>query len=398
MPKIYLDNAATTQVRKEVIDAMRPYFSREYANPSSFHMAGKEASDAIEDSRKSIAKNIGSRPQEIYFCSGGTESDNMGILGAARFNKKSGNHIITSEIEHHAVLEPIGHLVSSEGFKATYIKSEKNGIIDPKKIEKALTKKTVLISVMTANNEIGTIQPIAEIGRIILKWRKKNNSELPLFHTDACQAAGTLDIDVKKLHVDFLTLNGSKIYGPKGAGVFYVREGVRIEPLFWGGAQERGLRPGTENVPAIVGLATALELAQKEKEKENARLIKLRDWFTKEILKKVPESFLNGDARKRLPNNVNISFLNCEGEALMLYLDAKGIFVSTGSACTSQTLDPSHVLLAMGLPHEVAHGSVRFTLGRKTTREDLKYVLRVLPGIVEKLREISPTKFKYDKK
>jgi len=398
MKKVYLDNAATTPVRKEVVEAMRPYFNRIYANPSSFHMAGKEASDAVQEARKTIAGIIGARPQEIYFCSGGTESDNMAILGAARFYKRSGNHIITTRIEHHAVLEPIHHLEFSEGFKGTYIGVGENGVVDPREIEKALTSNTILVSVMMANNEVGTIQPIAEIGKIILKWRKKNNTQFPLFHTDACQAAGALDIDVRKLHVDFLTLNGSKIYGPKGAGVLFVREGARIDPLLRGGAQERGLRPGTENVPAIVGLGRALELAQKEREKENARLIRLRDWFAGEILKKVPGTYLNGDSEKRLPNNVNISFLNCEGEALMLYLDAKGIFVSTGSACTSQTLDPSHVLLAMGLPPEAAHGSVRFTLGRETTRDDLKYVLRVLPEIVKKLRDISPTQFEYGKK
>jgi len=397
MRKIYLDNAATTHLDARVKKAMAPYMGPVFGNPSSFHSMGKEADNAIEEARKSVTNNLNCRPHEIVFCSGGTESDNLAILGAARANREAGDHIMTTKIEHHAVLEPFHHLEKEEDFKVSYIGVGKNGIVNPKEIEKALTKKTILVSVMMANNEIGTIQPIAEIGKIILKWRKKNKTKYPLFHTDACQAAGALELNVEKLHVDLLTLNGSKIYGPKGVGVLYVRNFTKVAPLVFGGGQERGLRPGTENVAGIVGLAKAFELAQKEKEKESKRLIKLRDYFIASILKKVPDSCLNGDAKLRLPNNINISFLNVEGEAMILYLDAKGIYVSSGSACTSRTLDPSHVLLAAGVPAEAAHASVRFTLGKKTTKADLDYVLRVLPLLVKKLREMSPTKFQYGK-
>nr|NIS50729.1 cysteine desulfurase [Phycisphaerae bacterium] len=310
--------------------------------------------------------------------------------------QKAGNHIVTSKIEHHAVLEPVEHLKKKEGFQVSYVGVDKDGIISPKDVEKALTKKTILVSVMMANNEIGTIQPIAEIGKIILKWRKKNNSPYPLFHTDACQAAGALDLDVEKLHVDLLTLNGSKIYGPKGVGVLYIRKGTKLELITFGGAQEMNKRPGTQNVAGIVGLAKALEFGQVEREKENARLIKLRDYFIGELLK-IKGTKLNGHPEKRLPNNVNVSFLNIEGEAMILYFDAKGVYVSSGSACTSRTLDPSHVLMSTGVKREVAHTSVRFTLGKQTKKADLNYVLKVLPAIVKTLREISPTKFKYDK-
>lgn len=394
--KVYLDNAATTKLDSRVFSRMKPYLGVSFGNPSSFHSIGKEADNAVEDARKSIANVLGCRNFEIVFCSGGTESDNMAILGVARANQGRGNHLITSQIEHHAVLEPMSHLEKREGFKVSYIGVDKNGMINPKDIEKALTKKTTLVSVMMANNEIGTIQPIQEIGKIILKWRKRNNTNFPLFHTDACQAAGALDLDVERLHVDLLTLNGSKIYGPKGVGILYTRKGIELEPIFFGGAQEIGKRPGTQNVAGIVGLAGALELGQKNKEKENKRLINLRDYFVRELLK-IPGTRLNGDPIKRLPNNVNISFLDIEGEAMILYLDAKGIYVSSGSACTSRTLDPSHVLIATGVGREAAHSSVRFTLGHDTTKPQINYVLKSIPGIVKKLREISPTKHKYDK-
>lgn len=396
MKKIYLDNAATTYVDPRVARAMHPFYSKDFANASSFHSMGKDADNAVEQARKQMAKFLNCRPQEIIFCSGGTESDNMAILGAARANKKKGNHIICSAIEHHAVLEPANYL-EKQGFKVDYVGVDKSGVVDARDIEKKLTKKTILVSVMMANNEIGAIQPISEIGKAILKWRKKNKTNFPLFHTDACQAAGVMDLNVEKFHVDLLTLNGGKIYGPKGAGALYVRKYVRLEPLVFGGGQERGMRAGTENVPAIVGLAKALEISQKEKEKENERLTKLRDYFISRILKKVPKTCLNGHAKKRLPNNVNISFLDIEGEALILYLDAKGIYVSSGSACTSRTLDPSHVLIACGTAREIAHSSVRFTLGRKTTKKDLDYVISVLPGIVKKLRQVSPLRIRADK-
>jgi cysteine desulfurase len=389
MRKVYLDNAATTMVDPRVIKAMAPYFDIVYANPSSFHSMGKQAENALEGARKSIANNLNCRPKEIIFCSGGTESDNMAVLGAARASQKNGNHIITSKIEHHAVLEPVMELVKSGEFRATYIMPDKQGIIDPKEVAKSITKKTILVSVMAANNEIGTIQPIAEIGREILKWRKKNNTPYPYFHTDACQAAGAMELNVEKLHVDFLTFNASKIYGPKGIGALYIRSGAKIKPLMFGGSQEMLIRPGTQNVAGAVGLAKALEIAISDRDKENKRLIKLRDYFIGELLK-IKGTRLNGDAEKRLPNNINVSFNGIEGEAMVLYLDAKGIYVSSGSACTSRTLDPSHVVLACGLDREIAHSSVRFTLGKKTTREDLAYVLKVLPGIVEKLRGISP--------
>lgn len=396
MKKIYLDNAATTHLDPQVRKAMEPYLGPRFGNPSSFHSMGKQADNAIEEARKNVAAILKCRPHEVIFCSGGTESDNLAILGAARANHQAGDHIVISRIEHHAVLEPTWHLKKKEGFKVSYVGVDKDGIVNPKDIEKALTKETILVSLMMANNEIGTIQPIAEIGKMILKWRKKNNTVYPLFHTDACQAAGALDLNVEKLHVDLLTLNGSKIYGPKGAGVLYVRKGTKIQPITFGGAQEMNRRPGTQNVAGIVGLAKALELSQAEREKENARLIKLRDYFIGQLLK-IEGTKLNGHTEKRLPNNVNVSFLNIEGESMILYLDAKGIYVSSGSACTSRTLDPSHVLMAAGTPREVAHTSVRFTLGKRTKKSDLDYVLRVLPAIVKKLREISPTKFKYDK-
>ncbi len=391
-----MDNAATTHLDPKVREAMEPYLGPRFGNPSSFHSMGKEADNAIEEARKSVASLLKCRAHEIVFCSGGTESDNMAILGVARANQKAGNHIVTSKIEHHAVLEPVEHLKKKEGFQVSYVGVDKDGIISPKDVEKALTKKTILVSVMMANNEIGTIQPIAEIGKIILKWRKKNNSPYPLFHTDACQAAGALDLDVEKLHVDLLTLNGSKIYGPKGVGVLYIRKGTKLELITFGGAQEMNKRPGTQNVAGIVGLAKALEFGQVEREKENARLIKLRDYFIGELLK-IKGTKLNGHPEKRLPNNVNVSFLNIEGEAMILYFDAKGVYVSSGSACTSRTLDPSHVLMSTGVKREVAHTSVRFTLGKQTKKADLNYVLKVLPAIVKTLREISPTKFKYDK-
>ena len=391
-----MDNAATTHLDPKVREAMEPYLGPRFGNPSSFHSMGKEADNAIEEARKSVASLLKCRAHEIVFCSGGTESDNMAILGVARANQKAGNHIVTSKIEHHAVLEPVEHLKKEEGFQVSYVGVDKEGIINPKDIERALTKKTILVSVMMANNEIGTIQPIVEIGKIILKWRKKNNSPYPLFHTDACQAAGTLDLNVEKLHVDLLTLNGSKIYGPKGVGVLYIRKGTKLEPIVFGGAQEMNKRPGTQNVAGIVGLAKALELGQSEKDKENARLIKLRDYFVGELLK-IKGTKLNGHPERRLPNNVNVSFLNIEGEAMILYFDAKGVYVSSGSACTSRTLDPSHVLMSTGVKGEVAHTSVRFTLGKQTKKADLNYVLKVLPAIVKTLREISPTKFKYDK-
>lgn len=378
----YLDNAATTPVDERVLKAMLPYFSDKYGNPGSMHQKGLEAKNAVDESRKTVAKLIGAEPDEIIFVSGGTESDNLALIGTAMALKEKGNHIITTNIEHHAVFDTCEYL-EEQGFKITYVPVEKNGIANPKEIEKAITPKTILISVMHANNEIGTIQPIAEIAKIA---KSKNI----VMHTDACQSAGYLDIDVNKLGIDLMTLNGSKIYGPKGIGILYARKGIILKPLIYGGGQEKGVRSGTENVPLIVGFAKALEIAQKMREKESKRLIKLRDKLIEGIKKKIPNIHINGDLEKRLPNNVNISFLGVEGESMILHLDAKGICASTGSACSSHSLEPSHVIKALGLSDEASHGSLRFTLGRHTTEEDIEKVLKELPKIVESLRKISP--------
>lgn len=386
---VYLDHAATTPLDKRVFKAMKPWLTDKFGNPSSFHAVGKEAKDAVEAARKKISKILSCQAEEIIFTSGGTESDNLAILGLARANSSAGKHIIVSVIEHHAVLEAAARL-EKDGFEVTRVVPNSEGIVELEKIKEAIRPDTILVSVMYANNEIGTIQPIAEIGNWIQKFR--GEKKYPIFHTDACQAAGALELSVEKIHVDALTLNGSKIYGPKGVGLLYLRKDLCVQPLQFGGSQERGIRPGTENVAGIIGLATALELADKEKNKESARLIRLRDKLISGVLSKISKTKLNGHAVNRLPNNANISFLDIEGEALMLYLDAKGIFVSTGSACTSASLDPSHVLLAIGKSPTEAHGAMRFTLGRSTSEKDLDYVLKILPPLVERLRMISSTK------
>lgn len=386
--EVYLDHAATTPLDPRVFEAMRPFLAEVYGNPSSFHSAGKVAKDAIDAARASIAQGMTARPDEILFTSGGTESDNLAILGVCRAVGKG--HIVTTTIEHQAVLEAVHHLEKKEGFEVSYVPVDAQGIVAPQAIEQALRPDTVLVSVMYANNEIGTIQPVAEIGNRIQKFRQQQASTFPLFHTDACQAAGALDLNTEKLHVDLMTFNGSKIYGPKGIGALYVKRGIKVTPLTFGGAQEKGIRPGTENVAGIVGLAKAFELSQAEAKAESARLIPLRDKLIKGILSTIPKTRLNGHPTMRLPNNVNISIMDIEGEAMILYLDAKGVYASTGSACTSASLDPSHVILALGMPYEVAHGSMRFTLGRTTTEDDIDYVLEVLPPLVVKLRSMSP--------
>lgn len=378
---IYLDNAATTPVRKEVLLAMEPYFSEKYGNPSSMHQLGLEANYAVSESREKIANILNCASDEIIFTSGGTESVNFAIKGTA-FAHKKGN-IITQKTEHHAVLHTCKWL-ETRGFEITYLNVDKFGLVNLKDVESAIKKDTILVSIMYANNEIGTIQPIKEIADICK--RKK-----VLFHTDACQAAGYSDIDVKKLGIDLMTINGSKIYGPKGVGLLYVKKGVRLTPLIHGGGQEFGLRSGTENVPAIVGFAKALELAQKEKEIESKRLTILRDKLISELLK-IPNSRLNGHPTTRLPNNANISFYGVEGESVLLMLNEKGIFASTGSACSARSLEPSHVLLAIGLKHDWAHGSIRFSLGQTTSKTDIDHVLRVFPKIISDLRGISPVK------
>ena len=387
---IYLDYAATTPVDFQVQKEMEKYLGQNYGNPSSLHFMGRSAKQAVDGSRSKIAKILNCAPDEIIFTAGGTESDNLAILGIARAYKKFGNHIIVSKIEHHAVLEPC-KILEKEGFEITYLNVDKEGIIDLSQLKSALRPETILVSIMYANNEIGTIQPIAEISKLISEFRNEN-SKFPIFHTDACQAAGFLDLNVKKLGVDLLTLNGSKIYGPKQIGILYRKSGIKIEPIIYGGGQEFGLRSGTENVASIAGLAKALELAEKNKTRESKRLAQFRDYLVSGILKSIAKTFLNGHPDKRLPNNINISILGIEGESVILMLDDYGICASTGSACTSKSLEPSHVILALGRSHEFAHSSIRFALGNHTKKGDLNYLLKVLPVIVDKLRKMSPIK------
>ncbi len=395
---VYLDNAAATSLDERVFKAMQPYFSDIPANPSSLHAPGQTANMALKQARKIIAEQINGHEDEIIFCSGGTESDNLAVLGTIsasssfiKANHGAGAvpHVITSTIEHHAVLEPLLHLQKKGTIELSLISPNKDGLVSADDVLSAINQRTVLISVMYANNEIGTLQPVAEIGKGILKYRQQSNGFYPYFHSDACQAAGYLDLNVEKLHVDLLTINGGKIYGPKGSGMLFVRRGTKIGAQILGGGQEKGLRSGTENVPGIVGLSQALKIAQQERVKESARLTVLRDRLINGLLK-IPKSRLNGHAVLRLPNNVNISFMDIEGEAAMLYLDAKGIACSTGSACASTSLDPSHVILALGMSYEAAHGSLRFSLGRHTTKEHVDRVIKFLPDIVIRLRQISP--------
>jgi cysteine desulfurase len=381
MKHVYLDYAAATPIDSKALGAMLPFLRENFGNPSSFHTKGKDATDAIKNAREKIAESFGAREDEIVFTSGGTESDNLAVLGFARANTKAGRHIVTTAIEHPAVLEAVKQLEKKEGFEVARVGVDGDGLVKPEDILNAVRQDTILVSVMLANNEIGTIQQVEEIGRRL--------PDHVAFHTDACQAAGALELNVEKLHVDMLTLNGSKIYGPKGVGALYVRRGIKLEPLQFGGAQEKSLRGGTENVAGIVGLAKALEIARAMMKKENERQSNLRDYLIKRILAEIPKTRLNGHASKRLPNNVNISFADVEGEALLLYLDAVGIYASTGSACTSASLDPSHVVMALGVPFEIAHSSIRFSLGRGTTKKDIDYVMTKLPVIVEKLRKMS---------
>ncbi|MBI4438248.1 cysteine desulfurase [Candidatus Uhrbacteria bacterium] len=388
--EVYLDHAATTPMLPDVLEAMLPYLTHVYGNPSSFHSLGKNAKDAVDEARTLIASLLHAREDEILFTSGGTESDNLAVLGYARKNQAQGKHLITTQIEHHAVLEAMMHLEKKEGFEVTYLPPDRDGLVSAQQVEDALRPDTILVSIMSANNEIGTIEPIAEIGNRIQKWREVHGRPALLFHSDACQAAEYLPLDTQKLHVDMLTLNGSKIYGPKGTGLLFVKRGIKLQPLLFGGAQERSIRPGTENVAGVVGLARALAIAQRDREGQEKRLLPLREALIRGIQSSIPKTRLNGHPTARLPNNVNMSFMDIEGEALILYLDEAGIYVSTGSACTSASLDPSHVILALGLPYEVAHGSIRFTLGRSTTQEDMDYVIQKLPPLVAKLRALSP--------
>ena len=382
MERIYMDNAATTAIAPEALAAMLPCFGQVYGNASSIHSFGREARKRLEDARRRVAACLGAKPNEIYFTSGGTESDNWAIKGAAFANREKGNHIITTQIEHHAVLHTCQWL-EKQGFEVTYLPVDEYGLVNPADVEAAITDRTILISVMAANNEIGTLEPIAEIGRIA-------KAHKVLFHCDAVQAVGAIPVNVEDWHVDMLSISGHKFHGPKGVGALYIRTGARVEQFMHGGAQERGRRATTENLPGIVGLAAALERACAHMEENSCRLTAMRDRLIRGILDAIPYTRLNGHPVKRLPGNVNVSVRFIEGEAMLLRLDLAGISASSGSACTSGSLDPSHVLLAIGLPHEIAHGSLRLSLGDCNTEEQVDEVLRVLPGIVENLRNMSP--------
>jgi len=378
-----MDHTAGMPVDERVLEAMMPYFTQKYGNPSSVHSFGNEARMAIDEARSKVAELIGAeKKEEIVFTSGGTESNNLAIKGVAYRNKDKGNHIITSSIEHMSVINTCKHL-SKQGFQVTYLPVDKYGIVDIEALKKEITDKTILVSIMYANGEIGTIEPIKEIAEIA-------HSKGAFFHVDAVAAAGQIPINVQDENIDLLSLSSNDMYGPRGIGALYIKTGTRILPIIHGGGQERGLRSGTENLPGIVGMGKAAEIAKAEMETEAERLSKLRDAFIKGVLDNILESYLNGHPTKRLPNNVNVRFSYIEGESLILSLDMEGVACSSGSACTSKTLEPSHVLLAIGLKHEEAHGSLLFTLGKQNTEEDVKYVLGLLPNIVKRLRAISP--------
>lgn len=383
---IYMDNAATTPTKKEVLEEMMPFFSEKYGNPSSVYSLAQTSKVAVEKAREQVAKAIGAKKEEIFFTAGGSEADNWAIKGIAYKNKKKGNHIITSKIEHHAVLHVCEYL-EKKGFEVTYLDVDKDGIVDLEQLKSSIKDTTILITIMTANNEIGTIEPIEEIGKIA----KENGV---LFHTDAVQAMGNIKMDVKEMNIDLLSMSAHKVYGPKGVGALYIRRGVQLDSLITGGGQERNKRAGTENVPAIVGMGKAIELAYEDLEEHNNRLIGLRDSLIQKIEANIDEIKLNGHRTKRLPGNVNFSFKYIEGESLLLSLDMVGIAASSGSACTSGALDPSHVLLAIGLTHEIAHGSLRLSLGDFNNEEELDYVVEELKKIVQRLRMMSPL---YDK-
>jgi len=379
---IYMDNAATTKVHPNVLKAMLPYLKQNYGNPSSIYALGQESRKAIETARRQVAKALGANSDEIFFTSGGSESDNWVIKGIAFANQDRGKHIITTNIEHHAVLHTCKYL-EKYGFEITYLPVKSNGIIDIKDLKKAIRKDTILVSVMYANNEIGTVQPIEEIGKI-------TKEKGIYFHTDAVQAIGNIPIDVKKSNIDLLSISGHKFNAPKGVGALYIRKGTKILNMIHGGGQEKNMRAGTENVASIVGMGKAIDLATENIEKKNRYIKELRKYLIDNILKNIPDTILNGDREKRLAGNINLCFKYIEGESILLMLDSLGICASSGSACTSGSLEPSHVLLALGLPHEIAHGSLRLTLSKENTQEEIDYVLSVLPDIVKKLRSMSP--------
>ena len=380
--QVYADNAATTAMSRTAIDAMLPYLDNIYGNPSSLHSVGQRAKEALDAARETVAQCLGCEPREIIFTSGGSEADNQAIISAARYGEKKGKkHIITTAFEHHAVLHTLAKL-EKEGFEVTYLDVRKGHNVTAQQVKDAIRPDTCLVTTMYANNEIGSILPIAEIGAVC------KEAGVP-FHTDAVQAVGHLHINVKEQNIDMLSLSGHKFHGPKGIGALYIRKGVKISNLIFGGAQERGLRAGTENLPGIVGLGEAIELAVKELPEYTRRMTQLRDKLIDGILSSVPDVRLNGHRTQRLPGNVNVSVRYVEGEALLMRLDLAGVEASSGSACTSGSLDPSHVLLAIGLPHEIAHGSLRLSLGTENTEADVDYVLEKLPGIVENLRAMS---------
>ena len=380
-----MDHAATTPTDTEVVKEMEPYFTQKYGNPNSVHSFGQEAREAVEEARGKVAHLIGANPSEIIFTAGGTESDNYTIKGIAWANQKKGNHIVTSKIEHHAVLHSCQFL-EKQGFKVTYLPVDKYGLIDPEDVKKAITDKTILVTIMHANNEIGTIEPIKEIGKVVKKAGI-------YFHTDSVQTTGHIPIDVNDLGVDLLSISGHKFYGPNGVGVLYLRKGTKIVTLIDGGSQEKNRRAGTENVAGIVGLGKAAELAEERlNQGKEKNILRLRDKLIKGIINKIENVRLNGHPEKRLPGNANFCFEFIEGESMLLSLDMEGVAASSGSACTSGSLTASHVLLAIGLPPEIAHGSLRLTLGKDNTEEEIDYVIDILPGIIEKLRAFSPFK------
>lgn len=404
----FFDYAASTPLEPEVFSAMRPFLKKEFGNPGSLYRLGRNAKKAVSEAATLMAGTIGCQPDELVYTSSATEADNLAILGTARANKDKGKRIIVSSLEHKGVLAACRAL-EKEGFEIVKLPVLKNGLIDLAALEESLTPDTILVSVTMADNETGTIQPIKEISKILKNFRNGIRDKrkglsiphtpqylplIPYFHTDASQAAGYLDLNVGKLGVDMMTISAHKIYGPKGIGLLYVKRGTRLSPLIYGGGQQNSLRSGTENVPAIMGFARALELARRRGGKESIRIKKLRDALQKGILKSIPKAILNGHPQKRLPNFLNISILDVEGEALLLHLDELGISASTGSACNSTSLEPSYILQALGYPYEYIHGSLRFTLGKHTTAQDVNYVLKHLPKVVEKLRAISPLNVK----
>ena len=377
-----MDNAATTRIKEKVLSAMMPYLTEIYGNPSSVHAFGRDAKKPLEAARKQVASALGCEPVEVYFTGSGTEADNWAIRGAAYAGKDRGRHIITSQIEHHAVMHTVEQL-EKEGFTATYLPVDEYGLVDPEDLRRAMTPETTLVTIMMANNEIGTVQPIEALAKVA-------HEGAALFHTDAVQAVGALEIDVKKMGIDLLSLSGHKLHGPKGVGALYVKKGVKLQRLVYGGAQERGQRGGTENLASIVGLGRAVELAMSDFSVRNAHVMAMRNHLIEGILAAIPETRLNGHPTKRLPGNANVSIRYIEGEGILIGLDLMGVAGSSGSACTSGSLDPSHVLLAIGLPHEIAHGSLRLTLSDENTMQEVDQAINALKSVVERLRSMSP--------